>query len=210
VARVVSSIEPGEVPPSISNTRPGPRCSIRLPDQPSSSAGTSFPRIASSPRAPRALPPAARAELRHVLMLPDFDRADAIGTLWGHPETRTFDALLIDSEEDKARSTRNVPSGTPFKDPWISCSNMPTGRFMLHRNVGSTRQARPRGNRSNLRSRTACSDSRTPRRSRSSLQPTTNACSAPSAWSRETGSTPRTSPRRPSFEFLSVGIGSVR
>jgi hypothetical protein len=23
-------------------------------------------------------------------MLPDFDRADAIGTFWGHPETRTF------------------------------------------------------------------------------------------------------------------------
>jgi hypothetical protein len=30
-----------------------------------------------------ALPPAARAELLHVLRLPDFDRADAIGTFWG-------------------------------------------------------------------------------------------------------------------------------
>jgi hypothetical protein len=49
-----------------------------------------------------ALPPAARAELCHVLMLPDFDRADAIGTFWGHPETRTFGELLIDLEEDKA------------------------------------------------------------------------------------------------------------
>jgi hypothetical protein len=27
----------------------------------------------------QALPPAARAELLHVLMLPDFDRADRIG-----------------------------------------------------------------------------------------------------------------------------------
>jgi hypothetical protein len=27
-----------------------------------------------------ALPPAARAELLHVLMLPDFDRADGIGS----------------------------------------------------------------------------------------------------------------------------------
>jgi hypothetical protein len=35
-------------------------------------------------------------------MLPDFDRADAIGTFWGHPETRTFGELLIDLEEDKA------------------------------------------------------------------------------------------------------------
>jgi hypothetical protein len=35
-----------------------------------------------------ALPPAARAELRHVLRLPDFERADRIGEFWGHPETR--------------------------------------------------------------------------------------------------------------------------
>jgi hypothetical protein len=35
-------------------------------------------------------------------MLPDFDRADAIGTFRGHPETRTFGELLIDLEEDKA------------------------------------------------------------------------------------------------------------
>jgi hypothetical protein len=48
-----------------------------------------------------ALPPAARAEVRHVLRLPDFDRADAIGTFRGNPETRTFGELLIDLEEDK-------------------------------------------------------------------------------------------------------------
>jgi hypothetical protein len=49
-----------------------------------------------------ALGPAPRPELLHVLRLPDFDRADAIGTFWGHPETRTFGELLIDLEEDKA------------------------------------------------------------------------------------------------------------
>jgi hypothetical protein len=49
-----------------------------------------------------ALPPAARAELIHVLRLPDFERADRIGESWGHPETRTFGELLIDLEEDKA------------------------------------------------------------------------------------------------------------
>jgi hypothetical protein len=49
-----------------------------------------------------ALPPAARAELLHVLCLSDFDRADRIGEFWGHPETRTFGELLIDLEEDKA------------------------------------------------------------------------------------------------------------
>jgi hypothetical protein len=46
--------------------------------------------------------PAPRAELLHVLMLPDFDRADRIGQFWGNPKTRTFGELLIDSEEDKA------------------------------------------------------------------------------------------------------------
>jgi hypothetical protein len=49
-----------------------------------------------------ALPPAARAELRHVLRLPDFDRADRIGEFWGYPESRNFAELLIDVEEDKA------------------------------------------------------------------------------------------------------------
>ena len=48
-----------------------------------------------------ALPPAARAELLHVLMLPDFERADRIGEFWGHPESRTLAELLIDCEEDR-------------------------------------------------------------------------------------------------------------
>jgi hypothetical protein len=48
-----------------------------------------------------ALPRAARAELLHVLMLPDFDRAGIIGEYWGNPHTRTFGELLIDLEEDR-------------------------------------------------------------------------------------------------------------
>jgi hypothetical protein len=48
-----------------------------------------------------ALGPAPRAELLHVLMLPDFDRADRIGEFWGHPKTRTFGELK-DLEEEKA------------------------------------------------------------------------------------------------------------
>jgi hypothetical protein len=35
-------------------------------------------------------------------MLPDFDRVDAVGTFWGHPEMRSLGELLIDPEEDKA------------------------------------------------------------------------------------------------------------
>ena len=48
-----------------------------------------------------ALGPAPRAALLHVLMLPDFDRVDAIGSYWGNPKTRTFAELLIDREEDR-------------------------------------------------------------------------------------------------------------
>jgi hypothetical protein len=45
-----------------------------------------------------ALGSAPRAELLHVLMLPDFERADRIGEYWGNPKTRTFAELLIDCE----------------------------------------------------------------------------------------------------------------
>jgi single-strand DNA-binding protein len=48
-----------------------------------------------------ALPPAAGAELVHVLQLPDFDRADRIGEFWGYPQSREFAELLIDCEEDR-------------------------------------------------------------------------------------------------------------
>jgi hypothetical protein len=48
-----------------------------------------------------ALGPPPRAELLHVLMLPDFERADRIGEFWGYPESRAFAELLIDCEEDR-------------------------------------------------------------------------------------------------------------
>ena len=48
-----------------------------------------------------ALGPAPRAELLHVHMLPDFERADRIGEFWGYPESRAFAELLIDCEEDR-------------------------------------------------------------------------------------------------------------
>jgi hypothetical protein len=48
-----------------------------------------------------ALGPARRAELLHVLMFPDFERADRIGKFWGYPESRAFAELLIDCEEDR-------------------------------------------------------------------------------------------------------------
>ena len=54
-----------------------------------------------------ALDPAPRAELLHVLMLPDFDRADRIGEFWSYPETREFGELLIDLEEGMAIAEGN-------------------------------------------------------------------------------------------------------
>jgi hypothetical protein len=36
-------------------------------------------------REPLDLGPAPRAELLHILMLPDFERADRIGEFWGYP-----------------------------------------------------------------------------------------------------------------------------
>jgi hypothetical protein len=48
-----------------------------------------------------ALPPAARAELLHVLRLPDLDRVERIGEFWSYPQSRTFAELLIDCEEDR-------------------------------------------------------------------------------------------------------------
>jgi hypothetical protein len=56
-----------------------------------------------------AFPPAARAELLHVLMLPDFERAGMIGEYWGNPMTPAFGELLIDLEED--RMARSVVVG---------------------------------------------------------------------------------------------------
>jgi hypothetical protein len=47
------------------------------------------------------LGPAPRVELLHVLMLPDFERADRIGEFWGYPESRAFAELLIDCEKDR-------------------------------------------------------------------------------------------------------------
>ena len=48
-----------------------------------------------------ALPKAARAELLHVLMLPDLERVERIGEFWSYPQSRSFAELLIDCEEDR-------------------------------------------------------------------------------------------------------------
>ena len=47
------------------------------------------------------LGPTPRAELLHVLMLPDLERVGMIQSYWGNSATRTFADLLIDREEDR-------------------------------------------------------------------------------------------------------------
>ena len=44
-----------------------------------------------------ALGPAPRAELLHVLMLPDLERADRIGEFWGYPQSRAFAEVVKDN-----------------------------------------------------------------------------------------------------------------
>jgi hypothetical protein len=41
-----------------------------------------------------ALPLAPRAELLHVLMRPDFERANRIGEFWSYPQSRTFTTAI--------------------------------------------------------------------------------------------------------------------
>ena len=48
-----------------------------------------------------ALGPASGAELLHVLIPSDLERAERIGAYWGNPKTRTFGELLIDCEENR-------------------------------------------------------------------------------------------------------------
>jgi hypothetical protein len=66
-----------------------------------------------------ALGPAPCAELLHVLMLPDFERADRIGEFWGYPESRVFAELLIDCEEDRT-----------LRRCWSGCSWKPSARVL--------------------------------------------------------------------------------
>ena len=53
---------------------------------------------------PDALGPAPRAELLHVLMLPDLRCAERIGEFWSYPQSRTFAELLIDCEDHTLRA----------------------------------------------------------------------------------------------------------
>jgi hypothetical protein len=63
-----------------------------------------------------ALGQAPRAELLHVLMLPDFERAHRIREFWGYPESRTFAELLIDCEEDRTlRAKARGESGAAWR-----------------------------------------------------------------------------------------------
>ena len=61
----------------------------------------------------RALRPAPRAELVHVLMLPNLERAERIGEYWGHPETQRLRELLIDAAGGEGGGSPRRPTGRP-------------------------------------------------------------------------------------------------
>ena len=90
---------------------------IRMPQRLSRRQGGRVP----TPRPPRR--PQARhpAELLHVLMFPDLERADRIGAYWRYPKTRAFDELLIDREED-----------SPFGRCSLECCERQTARSHAH------------------------------------------------------------------------------
>jgi hypothetical protein len=43
-----------------------------------------------------------RADLLHVLLQPDFERAATIGQYWANPKARPFAELLLECEENRA------------------------------------------------------------------------------------------------------------
>jgi len=79
-----------------------------------------------------ALGPAPRAELLHVLMLPDFERAERIGEYWGYPESRAFAELLIDCEEDSDApggvGRWSVRSSSSLRQPLSAAADEPLHR----------------------------------------------------------------------------------
>ena len=65
-----------------------------------------------------ALPPAARAELPHVPMLPDFERAERIGESWSYPQSRAAPYRLRggpDAPGGCLSACRETETGGEFK-----------------------------------------------------------------------------------------------
>jgi hypothetical protein len=60
-----------------------------------------------------ALGPAPRAELLHVLMLPDLERAERIGEFWSYPQSRSFAELLIDCDDERTLRAVQRWAGSP-------------------------------------------------------------------------------------------------
>jgi hypothetical protein len=94
-----------------------------------------------------ALGPAPRAELLYVLMLPDLERDDAIGSYWGNPKTRSFAELLIDCEEDRTLLGGAGPDVARGRALGIAKWSRPRPRSHLQTSSGrrSLRAANERG-----------------------------------------------------------------
>ena len=82
-----------------------------------------------------ALGPAPRAELLHVLMLPDFERADRIGEFWGYPESRAF------AEPGTHRDVEEGVTGATLSSIICRASHPVSGWWARY--VVSTKSTRP-------------------------------------------------------------------
>ena len=89
---------------------------------------------------------APRAELLHVLMLPDLERAERIGEFWSYPQSRTFAELLIDAhcsfpQFSQVAHLHSVPSFSrtisSSEEVVSGGSNTSDGRPRLTRSIGA-------------------------------------------------------------------------
>jgi hypothetical protein len=104
-----------------------------------------------------ALGPAPRAELLHVLMLPDLERADRIGEFWGYPESRTAGQAGLrkplrdrrrltgprtgaaKSSRGRTRTGRRLPLADRAHQASRSCCRPPPARTPCHRACSAVR-----------------------------------------------------------------------
>jgi hypothetical protein len=86
----------------------------------------------------KAWPRPPRTELLHVLILPDFERADRIGELWGYPQSRAFAELLIGCET-RRQSPKLLGCTTEPEPRWAvaSAAREPGMTAIANRDVAS-------------------------------------------------------------------------
>src|SRR6266511_6054731 len=91
-----------------------------------------------------ALGPAPRAELLHVLMLPDFERADRIGEFWSHPQSHAQtqrEAAGGWPSVVSAFERRSEPVINPTRPVAMPTTTVPKGTRMITPRTASRRSS---------------------------------------------------------------------